>query len=99
MKHTPGPWTCIEVAFDDYQTGNISFVVDSAQGPAVMVGSVANCRLIAAAPDMYEALKVARDALAEGLETEVENEAEHSILATKFLVHVDAILAKAEGKV
>ena len=55
-KFTKGPWTCVEVEFGDYQTGEVGFVVDSKEGPEIMVGSVANCNLIAAAPDMYEAL-------------------------------------------
>ena len=56
-KFTEGPWTCVEVEFGDYQTGEVGFVVDSKEGPEIMVGSVANCNLIAAAPDMYEALE------------------------------------------
>jgi hypothetical protein len=55
MKHTPGPWGCVEVEFGDYQTGEVGFVVSSKS--AQMVGSVANCRLIAAAPDLLEALE------------------------------------------
>lgn len=56
-KFTKGPWTCVEVEFGDYQTGNVSFVVDSLGGKEIMVGSVANCSLIAAAPEMHEALE------------------------------------------
>lgn len=53
-KHTPGPWSCVEVVFGDtYQTGEVAFVVSTPDG---MFGSVPNCRLIAAAPDLLEAL-------------------------------------------
>jgi hypothetical protein len=55
-RFTPGPWRCVEVEFGDYQTGEVAFVVASDCGGA-MVGSVANCRLIAAAPDMLETLQ------------------------------------------
>ncbi len=50
-KFTEGPWKCIECEFGDYETGNVAFVVSSEA--EIMVGSVSNCSLIAAAPDMF----------------------------------------------
>ncbi len=69
-KHTPGPWSA---TFEDYR-----WVIDCQGefGPkkalAVTAGfypkNEANARLIAAAPELLEALKVSRAAIAEACE-------------------------------
>ena len=51
-KHTPGPWTKSRNVISD-QNGQIIAAVDYGQSGYVQ----ANARLIAASPEMYEALK------------------------------------------
>ena len=57
MKWTPGPWLMIEAGlfFDIMGPDGIYVVGDEGIGPGG--GAEANARLIAAAPEMYEALK------------------------------------------
>ena len=67
MSHTPGPWTASEHgAYADYN-GNSTIILGDDLRIAVVLGSDneetnANARLIAAAPDLLEAL----EALLEG---------------------------------
>ena len=67
MSHTPGPWTASEHgAYTDYKGNNIVILGDDLR-IAVVLGpdtdeTQANARLIAAAPDLLEAL----EALLEG---------------------------------
>ncbi len=58
----------------------------------------ANARLIAAAPEMYEALKEARQRLVDGMESEGPLEHEWSGSDRKFVRQIDAAIAKAEGR-
>lgn len=51
-KHTKGPWSATKDPF----IGN-AFEINSASEHIGMVAPEANARLIAAAPEMYEALK------------------------------------------
>ena len=62
-KHTPGPWRLF--ATDTEDAGATTFEVVGADGMFVVsdlvgIPSYENARLIAAAPDMYEALKEAQ---------------------------------------
>ena len=66
MAHTPGPWTIVHYGWLDKGKGG-DFVgrIEGPNGEKVYggagsfhaVNNLANARLIAAAPDMYEALK------------------------------------------
>ncbi|ECD2965794.1 hypothetical protein ACVSXW_13840 [Salmonella enterica] len=60
MKYTPGPWY-----WDSEGLGNESLIVFGRGFPAEMT-SDANKALIAAAPDLLEALQLAEKAMAEG---------------------------------
>lgn len=98
-KFTPGPWSfevddcwVIRDAGGDSFMGNETFYPWNSDNEA-------DWHLIAAAPEMYEALKLASEALEEGLETEGDLEAEHSKHARAFLKEVHKILAKARGEV
>lgn len=52
MKHTPGPWTCISAEFGKVEEGTIKFEVKMNE----QIICKADANLIAAAPDMYDAL-------------------------------------------
>ncbi len=96
MSHTPGPWKVDAM-------GNIwgadTKVCDMSEQPAMAAGYYRektdeehkhNARLIAAAPELLEALKMAREELG-GLP--------HSLGYTfTHLPKIDAAIAKAEGK-
>ena len=63
-KHTPGPWETLTFSNHELQT---DFAMVKIGSRAHMVGcseeDKANARLIAAAPELLEALKTLRDAL------------------------------------
>ena len=80
---TKGPWKCIEFEFGDYETGDVAFVVKS-ESSEIMVGSLSNCSLIAAAPEMYDFIE------------SIENDLG---LLPDFMVKMRAkVLAKARGE-
>jgi len=89
-KHTPGPWRLDEIGNVESEAVHNIAVVFSAAGQVNWSGSdfdtlahcEANARLIAAAPELLEALKYARRFL---------KPSDHD---TAF---VDAAIAKAEG--
>ena len=88
LKATPGPWKCVEVEFGDYQTGDVAFVVSAEPS---MFGSVANCALIAAAPDLYVTLETVayyNDLIKDDLRK----------LPKVLRVNIDNALAKARGE-
>jgi hypothetical protein len=65
-KHTPGPWQ-VGMAFDNYGTTEIAIEHMTTAGNLIIAvaldglqGQDANARLIAAAPDLLEALKYCR---------------------------------------
>ena len=65
-KHTPGPWTIVKPGDDDANCrqkqiaicGGVNFLTPVASLTAANGAKEANARLIAAAPDLIEALKV-----------------------------------------
>ena len=50
-EHTPGPWT-VERAIFDEATGDVAYILEG-----VKTTNVSDARLIAAAPDLLEALE------------------------------------------
>lgn len=85
-KHTPGPWRTTRF------TGNKSWTIqrsDTHEALASVRTGEANARLIAAAPEMLEALKEARGwiELAEDMCRDT----------SAALSKIDALIAKAEG--
>jgi len=105
-KHTPGPWQTETVDSVVRIHGGVFagaaravvevadvWVPDGENGDAAQV---ANARLIAAAPDLLEALKEAREVVEGDIETgPMEDEA--SLHARALLVKIDAAIAKATG--
>lgn len=94
-KHTPGPWKCVEVEFGDYQTGEVAFVVSSES--AQMVGSIANTRLIAVAPLMFDALETADRILAGEMAADILVVKDNIQTAETLGSVIRAALAKARG--
>jgi hypothetical protein len=94
-KHTPGPWVARQSAH-----GPID-IFDSQERDVVTVygGGVpsehkqANARLIAAAPELLDALKAMDAAICEGFETQAGRMA-----GRKALIAARAAIAKAEGR-
>ena len=76
--HTPGPWTAV-------QDGNVDwYIVDENESVIVFGLSEPDARLIAAAPDMLDALRAVR--------------AYHNGGSPYSVDAIDAAIAKAEGK-
>lgn len=89
-KHTPGPWTV--VAIDWAETGNARFEIKG-----IRRTGMADARLIAAAPDLLEALKeLSRSFIGtysddQRSDDEINNHREHLERMAR------AAIAKAEG--
>lgn len=89
-KHTPGPWKqhlvdeTLIVASDRTTVASTSIDYDKAET------AEANARLIAAAPELLEALKIARDYIGANLGTYAQAGADFD--------KVSAAIAKAEGR-
>lgn len=108
-RHTAGPWQ-IEFSKSMDITGNIHRVFDKDRFPTAFVpawdaakpGEIdgtdeakANARLIAAAPDLLDALK-----LAEGHLEEMRQDARwHPVSHCPVLDRVRQVIAQAEGKI
>lgn len=101
-KHTPGPWlatgwenTVVNIP-DTHHGGHLTICVYPASGQAPRSEAVANARLIAAAPDMLEALK----AIAEACEANADSAMGEGWIKAheKFGAFAHAALAKATGK-
>lgn len=91
--HTPGPWR-------DGQAGNLRVYGPDGMGEhsgliAEVFKSRANARLIAAAPDLLEALRGARQTILELVNARY-SEAEGS--DDDWMAEIDAAIAKAEGR-
>lgn len=102
-KHTPGPWRVVRdrngaatmiLSSQKDEDGDELPVIDYEHG-GYTYAYEANARLIAAAPDMYEALKEAREALATEIKFEISASVAESLEAT--IAQIDAALSKAEG--
>lgn len=96
-SHTPGPWTCRESAMS--YMGDLWFVEGPRPEEADMHGEAraprvaevrigANARLIAAAPDLFAAVKEAEEFL----------DSHGTPEQTELLTMLRAAIAKAEGK-
>ncbi len=99
--HTHGPWIVShdpDGSADDYCIGVPDGKVDQ-----IAVCSKRDAALIAAAPDMYEALKIARDYMSDAISYaqrafEGHEETGGIPLMLEELAQVDAALAKAGGQ-
>lgn len=99
--YTPGPWSWDGIPPRYYRDGDWENVApwlnSDSTDDAVVTGEIccpnrANLRLIAAAPELYEALKLINDALYID-----ENTGEWRLPASLDTSFIDAALAKAEG--
>jgi hypothetical protein len=73
MKHTPGPWVVFDPTEHGLEAGLYTYGIDSTSGESIIlygdsedregIRSLADARLIAAAPKLYEAAWSALDAL------------------------------------
>ncbi len=90
-RHTPGPWTYNGKSRAIYAWGAVGTSVANCTEDAVGVSSDANCRLIAAAPDLLYALTAltARVQMAN---------AEGDPIASALIPDCLAAIAKAEGR-
>ena len=98
-KHTPGPW---EVQTDRYtvtaQKPGAPYTFVVAECPGYAKEREPNARLIAAAPEMYAALKWAGEILAEYVTAQTDAEREHLFSDLKDAEKTIAeALAKANG--
>jgi len=98
LSHTPGPWVVSDGEFTD------GFVEAVNNGPNTIAGIMpvpersANARLIAAAPELLEACKEARNCLASALQA-MEDEGLGVYAADNLAMKaLDAAIAKAEGR-
>ena len=90
-KHTPGPWDTKHTATPEWAQQSAVYAGGRERAVALVYDGEhheANAALIAAAPDMYEALRALRDAKRES--TQALRHAADRLL--------DAALAKAEGR-
>jgi hypothetical protein len=104
-KHTPGPWT-LEVyeQTEEWEDERCVIIGEGKGQDEVFVRDEANARLIAAAPDLYEALDRALAGLAEVYQ-EWGRETGRKETAIKWLINDDpavvaglAALRKARGE-
>jgi len=103
MSHTPGPWEASEgwpsdVWHVDMSDGRYSVIVSRADESAVWSAeeSQANARLIAAAPDMLDALRTADDAL-DYAQAQVDSDKDRDRLR-QWRTRVQNVIALAEGR-
>ena len=103
MSHTPGPWAydadSCEVfgTTEDRSCGWVAKVVGGDSNDCRLPDDerVANARLVACAPEMLDALRMAADAL-DLAQAQVDSENDRHNLC-KRLVAVKRVIAKAEG--
>lgn len=93
--HTPGPWHI------ERSGGGWVREVTNKDGRAICYGSIedADARLISAAPDMYEALKVARECILNRSNVEYRKHGESTPLQDHYeelIAQIDAAMEKAE---
>ncbi|MDX0897486.1 hypothetical protein GOD90_10835 [Sinorhizobium medicae] len=77
--HTPGPWETGRAAWDE--DGDVMYSLHG-----IKVATVADCRLIGAAPDLLEALKLAGQS------------AGFQYMTTETRSKIDDAIAKAEAR-
>jgi hypothetical protein len=109
-KHTPGPWHVANEGFarkglwsaptvyatdDDLRYVAVCACADELNFHSA-TDNLANAHLIAAAPDMLAALRVARDCVIESFD--YAEDADDLLMAEARLRDVDMAISKAEGK-
>jgi hypothetical protein len=99
MAHTPGPWRFAQDGSEPYwyvdmpmQDGSTGYGFAN----AMVYTTVADARLIAAAPELLATLHIAADAL-DYAQAQVDSENDAHNLRVR-LVQVKRVIAKAEGR-
>jgi hypothetical protein len=98
-RFTPGPWEVGDFRIDGYpidQPANhysVAWAYDINGLPA----NIANAHLIAAAPELYEALSIARDEIDHALNCRARGGLECNCGQRALVEQCDATLAKARG--
>lgn len=90
MSHTPGPWKIQEFSAQTYMISTFQNGLIAQHVPGE-----ANARLIAAAPELYEALEELRDKVWRIIDLHRDSEARAA--ANMALERANAALAKARG--
>jgi len=93
-KHTPGPWEVVKIKTS---TGNYVYRKGSSVDHVATCGNPANAHLIAAAPELLEALKEAQKALLI-CKPIMAHYAEPQAAYAKVAQKIEQVIAKAEGK-
>ena len=91
-KHTEGPWEIVEADGDEYWLPLSHFNV----GPAIGIDTIEDARLIAAAPEMLEALKEVRGYLQCAVDGSMSRNNAES-LAAELIEKIDAAIAKEQA--
>lgn len=112
-KFTPGPWRITKYGVrNDTQVGNhmVGYVALWPNKPTYYTGQdqryadeleerAATCRLIAASPDLYEALKMVQNAFRENMVmSEFVKQYGFDCYDEQFKQRIEAAIAKAEGE-
>jgi hypothetical protein len=92
-QHTPGPWAAPGTDGGEWVICHTD--KGGKRRTLAHAYNEQNARLIAAAPELYEALAECLPTIEGGIESEGTFEAEHSIHARKLVVKIRAALAKA----
>jgi hypothetical protein len=92
-KHTPGPWAAHDI--DDDTSARQFWISDAADGGLIAAAepiaeAVANARLIAAAPELYEALRACNARLLARMHTDSGDDYEAYSRSCAALAKVDA---------
>lgn len=96
--YTKGPWTVGNVYIES-DDGDVVLQPNEERGAvSITIQNPADAALISAAPEMYEALKAARDVLRAEDDDDEGDYPDWSNLRRKKIVVIEAALRKAEGK-
>ena len=90
-KHTPGPWHVDSICPTKVRLSDSYLIADTYRHPGDMPASEANARLIAAAPDLLETLRMSCAVLGRAAQHEIDG-------ARAVFFKVTAAIAKAEDK-
>jgi len=97
--HTPGPWAVNPLMLNQIATADAAHEVAQATVLHPAVVTVANARLIAAAPDLLAALQVARQFMSIASDWNIDEAEINGEMRSTYdwLADVDAAIAKAIG--
>jgi len=97
VKHTPGPWKATHIGSDEFRQEIIVDVKNCGQVATILQAKDAN--LIAAAPELLEALKALYDSWTDACDFHGEDLDDEDSEAWEMSEQVLKAIAKAEGRV